>query len=56
MTSFGELIRKLRVESVLPLRKVAAILDIDPSTLAKIERNERPTNKEMIINLLRFYL
>ena len=46
--TFGEVIRKLREESGLPLRKVAALLDIDPSTLGKIERNERTANKEMI--------
>lgn len=46
--TFGETIRKLREESGLPLRKVAAHLDIDPSTLGKIERNERTANKGMI--------
>jgi transcriptional regulator with XRE-family HTH domain len=35
-------------ENGLPLRKVAAVLDIDPSTLSKIERGERSANKEMI--------
>jgi len=46
--TFGEVIKKLREENGLPLRKVAAHLDIDPSTLGKIERNERSANKEMI--------
>lgn len=46
--SFGEHIRKLREEKKLPLRKVAALLDIDPSTLSKIERGERSANKQMI--------
>lgn len=46
--SFGEHIRKHREENKLPLRKVAALLDIDPSTLSKIERGERSANKEMI--------
>jgi len=46
--TFGELIKKLREDKGLPLRKVAAHLDIDPSTLGKIERNERSANKEMI--------
>lgn len=49
--SFGEHIRKLREHNGLPLRKVAAVLDIDPSTLSKIERGERSANKEML-NLL----
>lgn len=46
--SFGEHIRALRELQGLPLRKVAAVLDIDPSTLSKIERGERTANKEML--------
>lgn len=42
MASFGDYIRKVREEKRLPLRKVAAYLDIDTSTLSKIEREERP--------------
>jgi transcriptional regulator with XRE-family HTH domain len=49
--SFGEFIRRLREEKELPLRKVAALLDIDQSTLSKIERNERRANDEMISKL-----
>lgn len=40
--SFGLYIRQLREENNLPLRKVAAQLDIDTSTLSKVERGERP--------------
>jgi len=46
--SFGEYLRKLREDQNLPIRKVASKLDIDPSTLGKIERGERSANKEMI--------
>jgi transcriptional regulator with XRE-family HTH domain len=46
--SFGEHIRALRENQQLPLRKVAAALDIDPSTLSKIERGERSANREML--------
>ena len=46
--SFGELIREYREIAGLPLRKVAAHIDIDPSTLSKIERGERSAHKEMI--------
>lgn len=53
--SFGEHIRKLREEKGLPLRKVAAVLDIDPSTLSKIERGERSANKEMILVLAELF-
>ncbi len=48
MKSFGEYIRKSREEKGLPLRKVAAVLDIDTSILSKIERNERRATTEMI--------
>lgn len=46
--TFGEYIRNLREKKKLPLRKVAAALDIDTSILSKIERNEREDIKEMI--------
>lgn len=46
--SFGEIIRELREKEGLPLRKVAAFIDIDASTLSKIERGERSANKELI--------
>ena len=48
MISFGEYLRNRREQLGLPLRKVAAELDIDTSVLSKIERNERTANKEMI--------
>jgi transcriptional regulator with XRE-family HTH domain len=46
--SFGEYLRTLRENAGLPLRKVAAALDIDPSLLAKIERDERRPAKNLI--------
>lgn len=49
--SFGELLRKLREDNEMPLRKLAALLDIDQSTLSKIERNERNANAELIDKL-----
>ena len=45
---FGALINSQRKENKLPLRKVAAALDIDTSTLSKIEKGERPANAKMI--------
>jgi transcriptional regulator with XRE-family HTH domain len=53
--SFGAYIRQLRVSRKVPLRKIAAELDIDPSTLGKIERNKRNPSAEMIIDLARIY-
>lgn len=46
--TFGEKIRNLREGKQMPLRKLAAALDIDQSTLSKIERNERKPNDEVI--------
>jgi len=49
--TFGETLRKLREENSMPLRKLAALLDLDQSTLSKIERNERRANAELINKL-----
>ena len=46
--TFGEMLRKLREDNEMPLRKLAALLDIDQSTLSKIERNERSANADLI--------
>ena len=46
--TFGEYIRILREKEGMPLRKLAAHLDIDQSTLSKIERNERQPTKIMV--------
>ena len=48
MDSFGEYLRNRREELGLPLRKVAAELDIDTSILSKVERSERTATKEML--------
>lgn len=32
----------------MPLRKLAAVMDIDQSTLSKLERGERPVNRQML--------
>lgn len=53
--SIGETLRKLREESKLPLRKIAHQLDIDQSSLSKIERNEKRATKEQIIKLAEIY-
>lgn len=48
MNTFGEFLRYNREQLGLPLRKVAAELDIDTSILSKIERGERVATKEML--------
>lgn len=44
----GKIINEYREANNLPLRKVAADLDLDQSTLSKIEKGERIGNIEMI--------
>ena len=53
--TFGETVRKLREENNMPLRKLAALLDIDQSTLSKIERNERKAKPELIDKISRIF-
>lgn len=55
MLSIGEQIRKLRESQGLPLRKIAAELDIDQSILSKIERGERKATKEQIIQIAKIF-
>ncbi len=51
----GDKLRKLREENKMPLRKVAALLDIDVSILSKMERGERPLSKEVVQKLAKMY-
>ena len=44
----GDYIRQLREKAEMPLRKLAALLDIDQSTLSKLERGDRPVNRQML--------
>jgi len=55
MNSFGHRIRELRESKSLPLRKVAAYLDLDTSVLSKIERDERPASKKIVVLLAEFF-
>lgn len=55
MLTIGQQIRKLREDQGLPLRKVAAKLDIDQSILSKIERGERKASKEHIIQIAKIF-
>lgn len=43
--TFGEWLRTQREARGLPLRKVAAYLDVDTSIVAKMEKNARPTTR-----------
>ena len=53
--SFGDHIRKSRTEKQLPLRKVAAFLDIDQAILSKIERGKRIANRRQVQQLAGFF-
>ncbi len=44
----GSIIKEYREANNLPLRKIAASLDLDQSTLSKIEKGERRGSIEMI--------
>jgi transcriptional regulator with XRE-family HTH domain len=46
--TFGDYIKKAREAMKLPLRKVAAHIDIDTSTLSKVERGDRPALPEYL--------
>ena len=55
MKLFGDYIRELREKQNLPLRKVAAFIDVDTSILSKIERGERTATRENICGLADFF-
>jgi transcriptional regulator with XRE-family HTH domain len=46
--TFGEIIRARRDSMNLSIREVALRINIDPSLLGKIERNERPPTNEKV--------
>lgn len=53
--TIGEKLRHIREEKELPLRKVAALLDIDVAILSKMERGERRIKKEVVLKLADIY-
>jgi len=55
MDSLGDTIRKLREEKELPLRTVAAFLDIDQAILSKIERGHRKPTREQVVKLAGYF-
>ncbi|KAA6334008.1 hypothetical protein EZS27_017640, partial [termite gut metagenome] len=48
-------LRKLREDKQLPLRVVAAYLDIDQAILSRIERGQRKASREQIIKLADYF-
>ena len=55
MDSLGDTIRKLRENKELPLRTVAAFLDIDLAILSKIERGQRKPTREQVLSLAKYF-
>ena len=55
MESFGDTIRKLREDKELPLRTVAAFLNIDLAILSKIERGHRKPARELVVKFAEYF-
>lgn len=55
MESLGDRIRKLREEKDLPLRTVAAYLDIDQAILSKMERGQRKASRGQVVKLADYF-
>lgn len=53
--TIGEKLRHLREANRLPLRKVAAMIDIDVAVLSKMERGERKLSKDVVLKLADIY-
>lgn len=49
--TFGEFIKQKRKELGYPLRKVASFIEVDTSTLGKVEKNERQLNSDHLSKL-----
>lgn len=55
MDNLGDILRRLRLEKELPLRVVAAHLDMDQAILSKIERGQRKATREHVIKLAEYF-
>lgn len=53
--TFGEWLRQQRENREWPLRKVAALLDIDTSIVSKLERGHRQPQREYVEKLARIF-
>ena len=53
--TFGEYIHRLRLDSGMTLTKLAAALDIDQSTLSKIENGKRNIPETILPKLAKFF-
>jgi transcriptional regulator with XRE-family HTH domain len=55
MKNLGETLRELRENKQLPLRTIAAYLDIDPAIMSRIERGQRKASREQVIKLAAYF-
>lgn len=55
MDSLGDTLRNLREKNQLPLRTVAAFLDIDQAILSKIERGQRRASRDLVVKLAGYF-
>lgn len=55
MYSLGATLRKLREDKQLPLRTVAAFLNIDQAILSKVERGQRKPAREQVVKLAGYF-
>lgn len=55
MKSFGETIRKLRLDRKLPLRVVAGALQIDQGLLSKMEHGKRKASRNQVLAFASYY-
>ncbi|MDP3665861.1 MAG: helix-turn-helix domain-containing protein [Sediminibacterium sp.] len=55
MYSLGATLRKLREDKQLPLRTVAAFLNIDQAILSKVERGQREPTREQVVKLAGYF-
>jgi len=53
--TLAEFLRTLREEKGFPLRKVAAALDVDQSSLSKFERGDRLPKEDLIPKIAQFF-
>ncbi|MDP3642809.1 MAG: helix-turn-helix transcriptional regulator [Bacteroidota bacterium] len=53
--TLGQKLRQLRESQELPLRRVAALIDIDVAILSKMERGERKLTKDVVLKLADIY-
>jgi transcriptional regulator with XRE-family HTH domain len=55
MKNIGKILRELRESKQLPLRVIAAYLDIDPAIMSRIERGQRKASREQIVKLAEYF-